>query len=458
MPLRTPALILLVLILCLVPVSLCAAPAVASRGIHFTFTGSVGEPSGRPVRGAKILLQGLPEPAAVTDALGRFALVRAVPDVTALASAPLRLVLYASHKGWNLALTSGAAALVIELRYVRTTDGRTQLEVRSNDAGAASAVAASFRAPGDATVALSCEFLRWLGDEDRTEPLLTALEVVPFAAEPTVAVKAAPTSPPAPRVDSGPVVFTPPGLTGTPSVARSDAASASPVSPAALPGTSRPERPESVRVFPNAPVPDTTPEPTPALSAEPTPAPPADSVRIRVAPPSLIAAPQEPRRSAHLPDTQRAAPATDTTTYAVIRVSVRPDTTDRLVDAAGSGGGAALRVALGRALSGTPSRPDAAVVCDCPVKGTVEVRSEKPLSGSTWVVVSLADAPAFRDSVTLFMGPPRPFDLGRVPCGTHRLDVQPRSPQRFTVLPPALNEFVCAPGRLQQFQVVLKPR
>jgi hypothetical protein len=450
MTLRPRALILLVLFLCLVPAPLCAAPAAVSRGIRFTFTGSVEEPSGRPVRGAKILLRGLPEPAAVTDARGCFALAHAVPDIMALASAPLRLVLCASHKGWNLALASGAAALVIELRYVRATDGGAQLEVRSNDAGAASAVAAACRASDDATVALSCEFLRWLGDEDQTEPLLTALEVVPFVTEPAVTARAATTRPAAPRVDSGPAVVTPPRQAGIPNAARSVAESPSPASRAPGPETSSPQRPEGTRVVPSAPVPGTKPEPAPT--------PPPDAARVRVTPPSLIAAPQEPRRSAPLPGAQRAAPAADTTTHPAIRVSVRPDTTDRLPDAAGSEGGAALRVALGRALPGTPSPPAGLVACECRVKGTVEVRSEKPLSGTTWVVVSLADAPAFRDSVTLFMGPPRPFDLGRVPCGIHRLEVQPRSPQRFTVLPPALNEFVCAFGRLQQFQVVLKPR
>ena len=450
MPLRPRAFILLVLFLSLVPMPLCAAPGGGFPGIHLTFTGSVEEPSGRPVRGAKILLLGLREPAAVTDGRGRFTVVHTVPDIAALDSVPLRLVLCASHKGWNLALASGAAALVIELRSVHVSDGSTQLEVRSNDAGAARAVAASFRARDGATVALICEFLRWLGDEDRTEPILTALEVVPLAAEPAVAVKAATTRPPAPRVGSGPAVVTPPGPTRTPGAARSGAASRSPVPPVPGKGTSRPQRPGVAQVPPSVPVPGPTPEPRPA--------PPPDTVWVRVAQPPLIAAPQAPRRPVPLPDTRRAAPATDTTTRSVIRLLVRPDTTHSLPNATGSGGGAALSVALGRALPGTPSRPAASAVCECQVKGTIEVRSEKPLSGTTWVVVSLADAPAFRDSVTLFMGPPRPFDLGRVPCGTHRLDVQPRSSHRFTVLPPALNEFVCANERVQQFQVVLKPR
>jgi hypothetical protein len=79
-----------------------------------------------------------------------------------------------------------------------------------------------------------------------------------------------------------------------------------------------------------------------------------------------------------------------------------------------------LRVALGRAVPGTQAPQPVSKTCECRVKGTVEVRSEKPLSGTLRVVVSLADGPAFRDTVALFMGPPRPFDLGHVPCGKHR--------------------------------------
>jgi len=60
--------------------------------------------------------------------------------------------------------------------------------------------------------------------------------------------------------------------------------------------------------------------------------------------------------------------------------------------------------------------------------------------------------------VVLFMGPPRQFDLGLVPCGPHRLDVQPLSSRRFAVAPPALAVFDCSAGRTRQFRVILEPR
>ena len=92
------------------------------------------------------------------------------------------------------------------------------------------------------------------------------------------------------------------------------------------------------------------------------------------------------------------------------------------------------------------------------MRGTVEVRSDRPLPGALRVVVSLVGMPAVRDTVALFMGPPRPFDLGRVPCGRHRLDVRPLSTRRFTLASPALDVFDCAAGRTRQFRVVLVGR
>jgi hypothetical protein len=148
----------------------------------------------------------------------------------------------------------------------------------------------------------------------------------------------------------------------------------------------------------------------------------------------------------------------DTSVLRGIRVSVRPDTAAIAPESAGVGSGTALRVALGRVLPDTPPPAPPGRICECRVKGTVEVNSENPLSSILRVVVWLVDAPALRDTVALFMGPPRPFHLGRVPCGSHRLEVRPLSVRLFTVAPPALDVFDCASGRLQQFRVVLKPQ
>jgi hypothetical protein len=421
--------------LLVVPAVPCAAPPAASRAVTFVFSGGVAEPGGRPVRGAKVLLQGLVEPAALTDAEGRFSFSHVVPDVQALAAEPLRLVLRVSHKGWSLALPTGANALAVELRLVRAADGSARLEVRSNDAGVAKAVAASFGAPGDVAVALSGGFMRQLGAEDRSEPVLSALEFVRVAPPPP-ATGAATAAPALARADSAAV----------PALWSDSAKPALPVAVTAPAPQSRPERPESMRLFPSAPEPGTRPRPSPAPSPERQLR---DTVWIRVA--------QEPRK----PAPARGAPdtgAADTTALHGIRVSVRPDTAALAPVSAGSSGGSALRVALGRVLPDTQPPVPAGRACECRVKGTVEVSSDHSLRGALKVVVSLAGLPARCDTVALFMGPPRPFDLGLVPCGSRRLEVRPLSARLFTVAPPALDVFDCSAGRTRQFRVVLRPQ
>lgn len=428
--------------LLLVPALARAGPVVTPHPATLRFSGAVTEPGGRPVRGAKVLLEGLAEPAALTDAEGRYSLSCAVPDVAALAAAPLRLVLRASHKGWDLALASGQSALVAELRLLRAADGSTRLEVRSSDAALARALAALARAPSDGTMAWRADFMRRLGAEDRSEPKLTALEIVPLL-PPAPATGVATATPPAARADSA---AAPAPRTDGPKT----------VPPVAVPRPVpqlRLERPESMRLFPSAPEPGATARPAPAAPVKP---PPVDSLRHQV---MAKAGSVEGNRPMvlHGPGGQRVVPDTDITSRPGIRVTVRPDTAAP-APAAAAGGGGALRVALGRALVDTQPSAAAGRPCECRVKGTVELGSDRPLRGSLRVVVSLADVPALRDTVVLDMGPPRPFDLGRVACGAHRLSVQPLSSRRFTVAPAALAEFDCLAGRTRQLQVVLAPR
>jgi len=504
MPLRSHAIGLLLVSVAALAAPLRATPACA-RAAHFVFTGSVVEPGGRPVRDAQVLLLGRLEPAAVTDAEGRFAFTCDVPDLAAPGAATLRFALHASRRGWNLALPSGAATLVVELTRVRAPDGGPRLEVRSNEAAVAKAVALALGAAGDATVALDGRFTRLVGKEDRAEPALTALETVALAAEPERTVAAAPflSRGPAPvaaaPADTAPAAAiatrAPSASRSAPSLAPPTASasapapaprlappSASPFAPSLAPPTasasatvpeprlappsasspapplappsappparpsSPPERPESMRLFPSAPDRGAPPPPPPAVSAPhpdtlPAPAP-------RLIKPAAV--------RSHVP----AAP--DTAARPGIRLVVEPDTAGVApgTGTAGGreGGGGVLRVALGRAVPDAPAVGPAPKVCECRVKGTVEVRSDRALPGTLRVVVSLADAPAIRDTVDLFMGPPRPFDLGRVPCGIHRLGIEPLSAKRYVVRAPGLDAFDCAAGWSHQVRVILEPR
>ncbi len=107
-----------------------------------------------------------------------------------------------------------------------------------------------------------------------------------------------------------------------------------------------------------------------------------------------------------------------------------------------------------------PQAPQAAPAppCECQVEGSVEIRSEDPLSRPVVVTVSLRDAAACRDSVELFMGAPRTFNLGPVPCGSHELVIRTSTSKRFTSVAPIPATFDCIAGRRQQLRVVLEPR
>ena len=79
--------------------ALAAAPPsggaqAVPRPARFLFSGSVTEPGGRPVRDAELLLDGEREPAARTDADGRFSFARLVPDAGPGLAAPVRAKWY----------------------------------------------------------------------------------------------------------------------------------------------------------------------------------------------------------------------------------------------------------------------------------------------------------------------------------------------------------------------------
>ncbi len=102
------------------------------------------------------------------------------------------------------------------------------------------------------------------------------------------------------------------------------------------------------------------------------------------------------------------------------------------------------------------SAPDS---CRCRIEGTLEVRSERPLSQGLRVIVRLRDAPGVRDTVRLFMGSPRPFVLRAAPCGTHVLDAIALARQRYALASSETERRVeCGQGAWRQVRLILEPR
>ena len=109
------------------------------------------------MRGASLLLDGEREPAAETDAGGRFSFERVVPDAAPGMAAPVRLVLRARHRGWRLSLPDASPALALELRPGRAADGGARLEVWSSDSALARTVAATLGVPGEVACAVEVQ-------------------------------------------------------------------------------------------------------------------------------------------------------------------------------------------------------------------------------------------------------------------------------------------------------------
>ena len=107
----------------------------------------------------------------------------------------------------------------------------------------------------------------------------------------------------------------------------------------------------------------------------------------------------------------------------------------------------------------SPDQPNAGDgACECRIEGTVEVRSDEPLKKRERVAVSLTWYPALSDTVELFMGSPRHFELPPAPCGPQRLRVAALSGGRFTIVSrEAMAGFRCERGSRHQMRIVLEP-
>jgi hypothetical protein len=93
--------------------------------------------------------------------------------------------------------------------------------------------------------------------------------------------------------------------------------------------------------------------------------------------------------------------------------------------------------------------------CECRIRGTVEVESQTPLGSRVRVAVGTATAAA--DTVELFMGSPRSFELAHIACGLQTLRVSVLAGGRFIVRSSnAMSSFDCSGVR--QFRLILSPR
>lgn len=97
--------------------------------------------------------------------------------------------------------------------------------------------------------------------------------------------------------------------------------------------------------------------------------------------------------------------------------------------------------------------------CGCRIEGTIEVQSDRPLSHRLPLILRLRDQPACRDTVELFMGSPRVFEITGAGCGPHVIDVEIPARERFRLAnSESERRLSCVRGVLRQFRLILLPR
>jgi hypothetical protein len=422
--------------------------------------GRVLDQAGAPIRGAWVVAKGSRRAASLVDTAGSYVLT--VPGATALemSRSPVRIRLQARCRSWKLSLTNGAPELGIEMRVVDDGTGPSQLLVRSNDPVVAAQVANAAVLEASPLVILQVDFVGAPGVQEEDEAVdLSASQRVSFfgaggadtvvplevgtpaaqgipsrgstRSKATVAEKSR--SPRTSGVGSGagrprdgattPARAYDPALRDSidrlrrlelertaKAAERTEQADRSPMvddsgagSQAPAPGVVRREQPRPIR----------GPDASRANAAAANPSPAAASP---VSPPATVSPVSPPPTSS------------STTDMSATRAPVRETRADRKASA-----------------------------CGCQVRGIVEIDSDRPLNETLPVVVFLEDEPAARDTVELFMGSPRAFQLKlAASCGMHRVRFETRSKQRYrlTSREPLVD---CTGGGTRGVRLVLAP-
>ncbi len=408
---------------------MAVAPARAAEPRTLLVRGRVTGPDGWAVSGVTVAAGGTRAARAVTDAHGNYALYLPLPSLDELARTPLALRLAPVRAGWTFVRAGGKGAAGLEIEIVGPP---ARARVRAPDAAFANAVAGALTARSVSVVFADLDFTgAQVSMEVGDAPVeMLAEVVVPVTGVKVVARPDAARSP-APRP-------TPPASHVAADSAHVRTRTAAPTERAAQQLAARvaKARAESLRVA------DTR-----ARRAR------EDSLRVAQArartarEDSLRALAAEARttRADSLPSAGARGP----------KVSDRPPATAR----------PAPEVAPSRAPVAAPratappvaAPPVASDTCACVVKGTLEARSERRIPEYLKITLWIDDHPASRDSVELFMGVPRPFEM-LAPCGPHRLamHVEPRL-QRYVAGPPAaFAGFTCVPSRPSQWRLVLQ--
>lgn len=401
--------------------------------------GLVARADGKAAVGARVSAKGPLTVAATVDDRGRYSLQMPIGSAAALRNGAFRVEVRAEHQGKKLAATSGQPALVIEVAFV---PGTTRLRVRSNSPSATAAVITAFAQEGVPTAWVDADF----------GGALQSGGTITLGAEDEVALAGVA---PAPGATVGGRERTKPEPTRTPAPIKLKPAESTPAPPVVTkPAPPKPAAPKPV------PVPRTKPGAADSVAAarrteKRDAARTAEAAKqAKRAKPTPVASRVTGPLMAGKPEWVTASPADSTSAPRPTGPPQPSAPIAKPVPAPGSTAGS--RVVPIEAFS--PPAGDAAPdTCACRLRGTVEVEwEERPLEKNVLVELTL-EGPARQDAaVDLYMGPPREFRLGPLPCGEYRLVVRPRGKLRYSLVRGDSVIVLRCDGHTQQ-RVVLTP-
>jgi len=413
LPLRQLALAAAMAVSCAPAAVAAGAPAAALPLQWIDVLGRVTGPGGQGIEGVRVLLEGSPDVSATTGADGGYTLTVPIEPLGDPARRNVAARVVARRPGWAFTLRNGQGALAVELRLQPRAEP-ARCRVRSNVLSGVDALAAAIRRGDRNAVIANVDFV---GEEGAPETRRVALrsEAVTIVGEANT-----------------PELQIPVANGGGNAGPRADGASAARSRDTAAVG------------------------PAPAQE---TPAPRTGSGGASVARPSSRSTERSSSRTrvrriepqAAVRDT--AAPAapeavklpgpgvTQTDASLIRRIETSPGTPD---------------------LSRSPLRAEDVLAepggCGCRIRGTVEIHPDHLLTRRLTLIVALREAPAVRDTIELFMGSPRPFELPAVRCGTWHVEVDAVARRDFsTVSADGRGPIDCREGGLRQLRVVLEP-
>ena len=435
--------------------ALACAPrpaAAASTRNYLTVQGQVLDAVGSVVPGTWVFCTGSRRASAAVDSTGAYTLEIPGATLEELERTPLRIRIQARLKGWRFALMSGATELGLEMRVTKDASRLPRLSVRSNDSSAVEAVASSVVLDANPRALLTATFVGSKGAQYDTQPAaltlgdeITVVGQAQSIPELTADANAATT------MSNKPVVVTPPLVTPPPQTSPSTTAGKPTVYRPGVASDGGGSKDKPRTVHPGQASPSTSSSTTPSSGA----AKPSTSATTPKPPPGDPVASRDTARASGpaadptlKPVTSRVAPTSGVGSKAPLPESQVPATPPK------PGGEPHPVPSAGPAESGEVETN--VPMCDCTIRGTVEVQSDRPLTSRTQVVVAIEGVPEIAAQVEMFMGSPRAFEIHPAPCGVRRLRLYTRSKQRF-VLVSAEARLVCTEGGTQQIRLVLEP-